>query len=151
MTARVGERCRGRPRQILEGPLGFPSPPPPRAGSGGGKILKLACGYPLLSVGSPLPALKADNTLRFLSGEALSGDGQGHPRSGTACPGGPLESCARDLAVSPAWPTQEPAHCWSLAGTATCSAGTERRVLYYSHGRATAPGLQAPEGQEAVL
>lgn len=124
------ERCRGRPPQILEGPLGLgssgPGPPP----GGGGKILKLACAHPLLSVGSPLPAFKADNTPRFLSGEALSGDGQGHPRSGTACPGGPLESCARDLAVSPAWPTQERAHRQSLAGTATCSASTERPVLY---------------------
>lgn len=69
MTARVGERCRGRPRQILEGPLGFPSPPPPRAGSGGGKILKLACAYPLLSVGSPLPALKADTLSGFFLGK----------------------------------------------------------------------------------
>lgn len=95
----------------------------------------------LPSAGSLLPAIKVDNTPRFLSAEALSGDGQGHPRSGTACPGGPLESSVGDLAVSPAWLTQERAQERSLAGTATCSAGTERPVLYYSRGRATAPGL----------
>lgn len=96
---------------------------PPFCKLPGSKILKLACAHPLLSAGSPLPALKAESTPGFLSGEALSGDGQGHPGSGTACPGGPLEFCAqtpgawlsalpgqlRNVSTAGAWRVQPPA------------------------------------------
>lgn len=55
-----------------------------------------------------------------------------------------LRTNAGKLAVSQAWLAQDRGHRRRLAATTTCSAGTERPVLCYSHG-ATPPQVSRPQ------